>query len=57
MGNLEQMKELRMKKALKYSLISVLALAAVLLCAGYYMLGFALKPEALASRSRNIAAS
>lgn len=51
------MKELRMKKALKYSLISVLALAAVLLCAGYYMLGFALKPEALASRSRNIAAS
>ena len=46
-----------MKKALKYSLISVLALAAVLLCAGYFMLGFALKPEALASRSRNIAAS
>lgn len=57
MGNLEQMKKLRMKKALKYSLISVLALAAVLLCAGYYMLGFALKPEALVSRSRNIAAS
>ena len=51
------MKELRMKKALKYSLICVLALAAVLLCAGYYMLGFALKPEALVSRSRNIAAS
>lgn len=46
-----------MKKSIKYSLVTVIALAAVLLCAGYYMLGYALKPEGLVTRSRNIQAS
>ena len=42
-----------MKKSIKYSLIAVITLAAILLCAGYYMLGYALKPEGLVTRSRN----
>ena len=46
-----------MKKGLKYGLTAVIALAAVLLCAGYYMLGYALKPEALTTRSRDIEGS
>lgn len=46
-----------MRKTIKYSLTAIIALAAVLLCAGYYMLGYALKPEALVSRSRNIEGS
>ena len=46
-----------MRKAIKYSLIAVIAIAALLLCAGYYMLGYALKPEELVSRSRNIESS
>ena len=43
-----------MRKTIKYSLIAVIAIAALLLCAGYYMLGYALKPEELVSRSPNI---
>ncbi len=46
-----------MRKAIRYSLISTLALVALLLCAGYYMLGYALKPEGLVSRSRDITGS
>ena len=46
-----------MKKSIKYSLIVVIALATVLLCAGYYMLGYALKPKGLVTRSRNTQAS
>lgn len=46
-----------MRKTIKYSLTAVIALAALLLCAGYYMLGYALKPEALVNRSRNIEGS
>ena len=46
-----------MRKAIKYSLIAVIAIAALLLCAGYYMLGYALKPEELVSRSRIYAAN
>lgn len=46
-----------MRKAIKYGLITVIALAAILLCAGYYMLGYALKPEGLVTRSRNTQAS
>ena len=42
-----------MKKTIKYSLVAVIALATVLICAGYYMLGYALKPEGLVTRSRN----
>lgn len=46
-----------MKKAIKYSFISLVVLCAILLCGGYYMLGYALKPEELVTRSRNIAES
>lgn len=46
-----------MKKTLKYSLISLIALCTILVCGGYYMLGYALKPEDLTARSRNIPAS
>lgn len=46
-----------MKKALKYSLISFIVLCTVLVCGGYYMLGYALKPEDMVTRSRNIPAS
>lgn len=46
-----------MKKTFKYGLALLAGLAAALLCAGYYMLGYALKPDALAVRSRDMAAS
>ncbi len=46
-----------MKKTIKYSILGLAALCTVLLCGGYYMLGYALKPGDLVSRSRNIAAS
>ena len=46
-----------MKKAIKYSILGLAALCTVLLCGGYYMLGYSLKPDDLVSRSRNIAAS
>ena len=46
-----------MKKAIKYSILSLAALCTLLLCGGYYMLGYSLKPDDLVSRSRNIAAS
>ena len=46
-----------MKKAIKYSILGLAALCTVLLCGGYYMLGHALKPEGLITRSRNIAES
>ncbi len=46
-----------MRKLLKYGCIAVLAIMALLLCAGYYMLGYALKPTTLQTRSRDIKAS
>lgn len=46
-----------MKKTLKYSFIGLVILCTILLCGGYYMLGYALKPEQLATHSRDIAAS
>lgn len=46
-----------MKKVLKYSLISFIALCTILVCGGYYMLGYALKPADMVTRSRNIPAS
>ena len=46
-----------MKKTIKYSLTAIIALAALLLCAGYYMLGYALKPAELVTRSRDIEGS
>lgn len=54
MGDLEQM---MMKKTVKYLFFTLVALCAILLCAGYYMLGYALKPDDLVTRSRNIPAS
>ena len=33
-----------MKKAIKYSILSLAALCTLLLCGGYYMLGYSLKP-------------
>ena len=44
-----------MKKTIKYSILGLAALCTVVLCGGYYMLGHALKPEGLITRSRNIA--
>ena len=43
-----------MKKTIKYSILGLAALCTVVLCGGYYMLGHALKPEGLITRSRNI---
>ena len=45
------------EEAIKYSILGLAALCTVLLCGGYYMLGYSLKPDDLVSRSRNIAAS
>lgn len=47
----------KMKKTIRYTLVALAALCALLLCAGYYMLGYSLRPEALQSRSRNLEAS
>lgn len=44
-------------KKIRYSLITLAALCALLLCAGYYMLGYSLRPKELASRSRDLEAS
>lgn len=46
-----------MRKTLKYSFIGLAAFCTVLLCAAYYMLGYALQPKELVTRSRDIAAS
>ena len=46
-----------MKKTIKYSILGLAALCTLLLCGGYYMLGYALKPEELVTRSRDIASS
>lgn len=46
-----------MKKTLKYLLLTVAALCTLLLCAGYYMLGYALQPEELTTRSRDMQGS
>lgn len=46
-----------MKKLIGYALITLLAIAALLVGAGYYMLGYALKPEGLETRSRDIPGS
>ena len=46
-----------MKKILKYSFIGLAALCTALLCGGYYMLGHALNPDELVTRSRNSQAS
>lgn len=43
-----------MKKTLKRLLIAFLLLLTFLVCAGYYLLGYALRPGELATRSRNI---
>ena len=48
---------MKTKKALKYSFIGAAALIALLLCAGYFTLGFALRPDALDTRSRDLTAS
>ena len=46
-----------MKRLIGYALITLLAIAALLVGAGYYMLGYALKPEGLETRSRDIPGS
>ena len=46
-----------MKRLIGYALITLLAVAALLVGAGYYMLGYALKPEGLETRSRDIPGS
>ena len=46
-----------MKKILKYSFIGLAALCTALLCGGYHMLGHALNPDELITRSRNSQAS
>ena len=46
-----------MKKALRYTLAVLVVLAAVLTGAGYYMVDYALKPEGLVTRSRDIPGS
>ena len=46
-----------MKQFLKYLFVILALLCTVLLCGGYYMLGYALKPQELTSRSRDIATS
>ena len=43
-----------MKKNLKPLLIALFLLLTLLVCAGYYLLGYALRPNDLAVRSRNI---
>lgn len=43
-----------MKKNLKRLLIALFLLLTLLVCAGYYLLGYALRPNDLAVRSRNI---
>ena len=48
---------MKTKKALKYSFIGAAAIMALLLCAGYFTLGFALRPDALDTRSRDLTAS
>lgn len=42
-----------MKKTLKYLALAVAASCTILLCVGYYMLSYALRPEELALRSRD----
>lgn len=42
-----------MKRLIKYTLIAILVIAALLVGAGYYMIGYALKPDGLESRSRD----
>lgn len=44
-------------KTVKYISLSLLALCTVLVCGGYYMLGFSLKPDALVTSSRNLQSS
>lgn len=46
-----------MKKVLKYGLSLAGVLALLLLCAGFYMLNYALKPEELATRSHDVEGS
>lgn len=46
-----------MKKNLKRLSIALLLLLTLLVCAGYYLLGYALRPADLAGRSRNIGES
>lgn len=43
-----------MRRVIKYTLICILTICTILACGSYYMLGHALKPEALLTRSRNI---
>lgn len=45
-----------MKRLLRYTLIGTALLCTLLLCAGYYMLGYALRPEG-AARSRDLEGS
>lgn len=46
-----------MKKIFKYTLITLSFTATILICAGYYLIGVALKPQELVTRSRNMEAS
>lgn len=48
---------MKTKKTLKYSFVAILAIIALLLCTGYYVLGYALQPELLKTRSRDLTAS
>ena len=48
---------MKTKRALKYTFIGVVAIIALLLCAGYFTLGFALQSNALDTRSRDLTAS
>ena len=43
-----------MKRLIKYTLITLLVIAALLVGGGFYMLNYALKPEGLETRSRQI---
>ena len=46
-----------MKKSLKIIVYTVLSVCTLLVCAGYYMLGYALQPADLVGRSRHIESS
>lgn len=46
-----------MKKSLRYSLLVLLCILTLLLCGGYYLIGYALQPAELESRSRDLQGS
>lgn len=48
---------MKASKTFKYAAIILLAFITILLCSGYFLLGFALQPDLLQTRSRDLTAS